>query len=72
MVESELLISHLRGQIRNLQSLLHYLEGREEVRGEDYSYSYAKLRELIDGLKSLERFSLQRGTAHNMRAAWLN
>ena len=72
MVESDLLISHLRGQIRNLQSLLIYLEGREEVRGEDYSYSHAKLRELIGGLKSLERFSLQRGTAHNLRAAWLN
>jgi hypothetical protein len=72
MVEAELLIGHLRRQVRNLQSLLSYLENRDQVAHEDYSYSHTKLRELIAGLRELERFSLQRGTVHNMRAAWLN
>ncbi len=72
MVESELLIGHLRRQVRNLQSLVNFLEGRQLLEREDYSYSQARLRELIGGLKELERFSLQRGTVHNLRAAWLN
>ena len=72
MVEAELLIGHLRRQVRHLQSLLNYLESRDEVAQEDYSYSHVKLRELIASLRDLERFSLQRGTIHNMRAAWLN
>jgi len=72
MVEAELLISHLRRQMRDMQSLVNYLESRDRVAREDFSYSRSKLRELIAGLKDLERFSLQRATAHNMRAAWLN
>jgi hypothetical protein len=72
MVEAELLIAHLRRQVRHLQSLLNYLESCDQVSHDEYSYSHARLRELITGLKELERFSLQRGTIHNMRAAWLN
>ena len=72
MVEAELLIGHLRRHVRDLQSLLNYLEGRDAVRHEDYSYSHAKLRELIGNLKGLERSSEQRGTMHSLRAAGLN
>jgi hypothetical protein len=72
MVEAELMIGHLRKQVRNLQSLLHYLESRHTVGVEDYTYSHARLRELITSLRDLERFSSQRGTVHSLRAAWLN
>jgi hypothetical protein len=72
MVEAELLIGHLRGQVRNLQSLLNYLESRDRVQEDDYSYSHAKLRELIDNLKELERFSAQRRDIHRLRAEWVN
>ena len=72
MVEAELLIGHLRSQVRNLQALLNYLESRPQVERDDYSYSQVKLRELLKGLKGLERFSSQRGETHSLRAAWLN
>ncbi len=72
MVDVELLISHLRSQVRNLQSLVHYLENRGAVEGEDYSYSAQRLRELIGHLKEMERFSSQRGRMRALRAHWLN
>jgi hypothetical protein len=72
MVEAELLIGNLRGQVRHMQSLLNYLESRPEVRAEDFSYSTNKLRELISGLKQLERFSSQRGATLQLRASWMN
>ena len=72
MVEAELVISHLRSQLRNLQALLHYLEDREVVRDDDYAYSHGKLREVIGGLKELERFASQRGAMHRLRAEWVN
>ena len=72
MVEAELLIGQLRAHVRNLQSLLSYLENRHQVDGEDYSYSHAKLQEMIRRLLELERFSAQRGAAHRLRAEWLN
>jgi hypothetical protein len=72
MVEAELLIGHLRSQVRNLQSLLHYLENREAVEHDDYSYSHGKLRELIGNFKELQRFTSQRGAMHRLRAEWLN
>ncbi len=72
MVEADLLIGNLRQQVRNLQSLLNYLEGRQAVETDDYSYSHTRLQELIQDLKSLERFSLDRGRIHNLRAVWLN
>ena len=72
MVEADLLIGHLRSQVRNLQSLLQYLDGRESVEHDDYSYSHGKLRELIGSLKELERFTSQRGAVHRLRAEWLN
>ncbi len=72
MVEAELLIGQLRSQVHNLQSLMNYLENRNVLGDEEYSYSHAKLRELIGGLRQLERFSSDRGTAHGLRAVWLN
>ena len=72
MVEAELLTGHLRRQVRDLQSLLNYLESRLQIEHNDYSYSQTKLRNLIKGLRELEQFTLQRGAAHIARAAWLN
>ncbi len=72
MVEAELLIGHLRKQVRNLQSLLSYLENRDTVQHEDYAYSRIKLRELIGGLKELEGFSSQRSGIHRLRVERLN
>ena len=72
MVEAELLIGHLRSQVRNLQALLNYLESRSTVEHDDYSYSRVRLQELITGLRELERFSAQRQAAHRLRATWLN
>ena len=72
MVEAELLIGNLRAQVRNLQSLLNYLESRHDVELEDYRYSGERLRELIGQLRGLERFSSERGATQRLRAAWLN
>jgi hypothetical protein len=72
MVETELLIGHLRSQVRNLQSLLNYLESRERMERADYSYSWGKLRELIKRLKELERFTARRGETQNLHVGWLN
>ncbi|PIQ84776.1 MAG: hypothetical protein COV75_00615 [Candidatus Omnitrophica bacterium CG11_big_fil_rev_8_21_14_0_20_63_9] len=72
MVEAEVLIGHLRSQVRNLQSLLNYLESRPAIDGDDYAYSRIRLRELVQRLKELERFSAQRGEAYRFRATWLN
>jgi hypothetical protein len=72
MVEAELLIGNLRGQVRHMQSLLNYLESRQQVQSEDFSYSAGRLRELIARLKELERFSCRRGDALRMRASWMN
>ena len=72
MVEAEVLIGQLRSQVRNLQSLLNYLESRQEVAEDDYAYSSSRLRELIVRLKELEQFALKRGEVHRLRAEWLN
>ena len=72
MVEAELLIGQLCRQVRDLQSLVNYLESREALAETDYAYSHTKLRELIGGLKQLERFSTEREASHRLRAAWLN
>lgn len=72
MVEAELLIGQLRAQVRTLQGLLNYLEGRPMIKSDDYAYSHTTLRELITHLKSLEQFSSQRGSIHRLRAEWLN
>lgn len=72
MVDAELLIGQLRGQVRHMQSLLNYLESRPHVEVDDFAYSGGKLREMIARLKELERFSCQRGAALRMRASWMN
>lgn len=72
MVDAELLIGQLLSQVRNLQSLVHYLENRGVVEGEDYSYSAQRLRELIRQLKEMERFASQRSRMRALRAHWLN
>ena len=72
MVETELLIGQLRKQVRDLQSLLNYLESREAVKQDDYAYVHTKLHDSIGQLKNLERFSLQRETHSRLQAQWLN
>jgi hypothetical protein len=72
MVEAELLIGHLRRQVQDMQHLVNYLESRQSVEADDYTYSHSKLRELVSSLKGLERFSQQRGSIHSLRAGWLN
>lgn len=72
MEESEFVIANLRHQVRDLQSLLNYLENRERVSVDEYSYVNAKLQEVIRRLREMERFSLQRGEQHGLRAHWLN
>lgn len=72
MVESEFVIGSLRTQVRDLQSLLNYLESREGVGHEEYTYLQCRLREVIGRLKQTERFSVERGGEHRLRAQWLN
>jgi hypothetical protein len=72
IVEDEFVISNLRGQVGNLQSVLSYLESREQVRDEDYSFLHAKLREVIKRLMQMERWSRRRGRQHPLHAEWLN
>lgn len=70
MVEAEFVIGNLRSQVRNLQSVLNYLESRDGVGCEDYSYLETKLREVIGRLKEMQRFSSGRGGAPLLRARW--
>lgn len=72
MVEAELVICHLRSQVRSLQSLLNYLENRDAVGHEEYGYVQATLRDVIERLKEMQRFSSERGEQHLLRAQWLN
>ena len=72
MVEAEFVICHLRSQVRNLQSLLNYLEDREAVGHEEYGYVQTALRDVIGRLKEMQRFSLERGEKHRLHAQWLN
>ena len=72
MVEADLLIGHLRSQARELQSLLSYLENREGLRAEDYTYSQSKLCQLIRQLKELAQFSARHASAQQLQAHWLN
>lgn len=72
MVEAEYVICHLRSQARDLQSLLNYLESREQVKNEDYSFLHTKLREVIKQLKEMERYSSQRKAMPSLKAVWLN
>ncbi len=72
MVEAEFVICHLRSQVRHLQSLLNYLESRDAVGYEDYSYTQTKLREVIGRLREMERFSSHRGASHLLQAQWVN
>ena len=68
MVETEFWFSHLRGQVRDLQSLLNYLESRETVVGEDYAFLHARLGEVIGRLKDMERWSARQSGASFLRA----
>ena len=72
MVEAELVICNLRSQVRNLQSLLNYLEDREAIGHEDYSYVQTTLHEVIGRLRDMERFSGKRREQCMARAQWLN
>ena len=68
MVEAEFVICSLRGQAHSLQSIVHYLESREKLGHEDYSFLHTKLREVSKQLKEMERYSSQRGHPHGLRA----
>jgi len=72
MMEAEFVMCHLRNQVRDLQSMLNYLESRPVVEHEDYSYVHTRLHEVIGRLKEMERFSSQRGGVQGLRAHWLN
>ena len=72
MIEAELLIGQLRRQVQDLESLVNFLDGRDALAEDDYAYSHAKLRQLIESLRGLERFSTEREASHRLRAAWLN
>ncbi len=72
MVEAEIVISHLRGQVRDLEALLNYLESRDVVGREEYGYLNAKLHEVIGRLKEMRRSSSQHGARSVMHAPWLN
>ncbi|GEM_PF-2466274 len=72
MVDEEFVLGHLRSQVRDLQSLLNYLESREAVAYDDYAYLHTKLHEVIGRLKEMERFSFRRGHTGGLHAHWLN
>lgn len=72
MVEAEFVICNLRGQVLNLQSMLNYLESREKVESEDFTFLHSKLREVVRQLKEMERFSSQRKSLPCLRAIGLN
>lgn len=72
MVEAEFVIGNLRAQVRNLQSMLHYLESRDSVGHEEYAYLGTRLREIVTRLKDMQRFSSDRGEKHRLLAQWLN
>ena len=72
MVEKELLIGRLRDQVRNLQSLLNYLENRERVAQEDCSYGHATVSDVIKRLRELEQQFSQSHTVQRLHAEWLN
>ncbi len=72
MVEAEFVICHLRSQVRNLQSMLNYLESREGVGDEEYAYLQTKLHEVIGRLRDVQRFSGRRSDLQQLQAQWLN
>ncbi len=72
MVESEFVICHLRHQVRDLQSLLNYLESRQVVGREEHSYLQTKPGEVIGRLKEMRRFSEQRSSRYSLHSAWVN
>ncbi len=71
MADTEYVINGLRSQMRDLQSVVNYLESREAVAGEDYAYISGRLRELVAQLRTLEQFSSARRSS-TQRAGWLN
>ncbi len=72
MTEAEFVICHLRSQVRDLQSLLSYLESREGIERDDYSFIQTKLHEVIRHLKKTAKLSSERSDASAFRATWLN
>ena len=72
MAEAEFVICHLRSQVRNLQSMLNYLESREGVGDEEYAYLQTKLHEVIGRLRDVQRFSGRRSDLQQLQAQWLN
>ena len=47
----------LKAQVWNLEELVFHLEDRGTMGWEEYQYCQARLREVLDQLKRLERFA---------------
>ena len=47
----------LQSQVLSLQGLMGYLEDRHELGANEYFYCQAKLRDVLDQLKRLERMT---------------
>jgi hypothetical protein len=73
MTNTEFVISHLRSQVRDLQSLLNYLESLEAVEHDDCRFIKTKLQDVIRHLKKTSQLSFGRNEAtRGFTAHWLN
>lgn len=74
MVENEFFILHLRSGVHDLQALVNYLENREGVGYEEYSYSQARLQQVVKRLQELEKFYSKRLDPDMLQAQaqWVN
>jgi hypothetical protein len=71
MEPEDLLIGRLQNYIRELQRLLDYLESREKLKDEDYSFSRVTLKNLMRNMKDSEGLSRNSGSGFLM-GNWLN
>ena len=71
MAEAEFVITGLRTQVRELQSLVNYFESREHITGDDYRFTAQRLQGLVNRLKSLEQYAYQRRDTA-LQAEWRN
>lgn len=51
------LTTSLKAQVAKLQDLMGYLEDRHELGAREYQYCQARLRDVLDHLKRLERIT---------------
>ncbi len=72
MIEAKFVLCHLRSQARDLQSMLNYLESREQLGHEEYAYLREQLGEAAKRFKEMQRFATKHGAQYLLRAQWLN